>query len=200
MYDPQGLHQRFDNAVPQVAQAAIVKGIEVAYRLSDEECKREYDQRLHTQAWGYLRWLRVDSELLGVGDRFGKVGFFKPNTESTHIGHTELHFGDIVLTAASIQARGRRPRSAAYRDLLAESNQLGLFEHHRTANKDKLWGLILHVPNVAARHPLDVLVGFLTRDGFAGELIDLKKRMRRVSQQVEVLPTLRIRQKEGSGG
>lgn len=167
------LHQLFDREVPAAAQRGIVKGIEVAYRVSDESCKRDYDARLWPQAWGYLRWLQVDSQLLAVGERFGKASQFPKNTPNTHIGHTELTFGQLVLSAACIQPGGNgKVRAAAYRDILSESNQLQLFERH--AKKKKLWAAILHVPNVAARVPLRIYIGFVAADyTFAAPKLDL---------------------------
>ena len=200
MYDPQGLHRLFHESVPPQAQRGIVRAIMSAYSLSWERCEQWYDERLRPQAWGYLRWLQTDNELLGVGDRFGKVGKFKKNTELTHLGHTELHFGRLVLTAAAVQDGRGKPRRAAYRDLLAESNQLQLFERH--AKKKQIWGVILHTPNSASHQPLRIQVGFIAKDynGFAAELIDLKVIVEAMeSTDAKAAPRLRLRTDEEAG-
>lgn len=174
MNDPQGLHSLFHGSVSAAAQRGIVRSISSAYRISWEYCQQRYDERLRAQAWGYLRWIQTDNELLGVGDHFGKVSRFEKNTKNTHLGHTELHFGQLVLTAAAVPVGGSKPRRAAYREILAESNQLNLFEHH--AKKKQIWGVILHTPNVVTHEPLHIKVGFIAKDyeGFAADLIDLK--------------------------
>ena len=202
MNDPQQLVARFDQSVPPEAQKGIVRAINSAYSAANEIAKKELDQRMWPQAWGYLRWLKVDSELLSVGERFGRVARFASNTEDTHLGHTELHFGDLVLTAACVQSRGRRPRAATYRDLFAESNQALLFEEMRQhiTGKNKIWAVVMHVSNVAAKVPLHIDVGFFAKDrSLAAPLIDLKKRAAEAEIVIpQVLPKLRVRRDTGA--
>lgn len=200
MNDPQGLHPLFHKSIPPEAQRGIVRALISAYRLSWEHCEQLYDERIRAQAWGYLRWLQTDNELLGVGDRFGKVGKFMKNTDQTHLGHAELHFGQIVLTAAAVQVGRGKPRQAAYRDLLAESNQLQLFQHH--AKKKQIWGVILHTPNSVTHRPLRIQVGFIAKDyeGFAAELIDLKAIVDAMDvTDSQAAPRLRLRTDKETG-
>lgn len=177
--DPQGLVKKFGRDVPEAAQTAIFRAVELAYRTADELVRKELHEAMWDQSWGYFRWLKLDSELLSVGERFGHVSRFEKNTDQTHIGHTELHFGDLILTAAMVPVRGRKPRAAAYREFLAESNQLQLFEERRrNQEKGKLWAVILHVPNVSGRTPLHVDVGFFAQDNtLAAPLVHLKERV-----------------------
>lgn len=207
MSQTDNLQDLFLKTVSGQVIRAIVRGIETGYRASSDCCKEQYAREVQHQAWGYHRWLQIDSELLAVGKRFGNVSRFESNTEQTHIGHTELHFGPLVLTATCVPTRGCIPKYAKYREKLAMSNQLSLFEERAAlhAQNQKIWVAVMHVPNVAARAPLHIFAAFVTADqfgvGFACEHIDLMQ----IAESQEALvahtrPALRLRSKSKSEG
>lgn len=206
MIQTERLHDLFHREVPDQVVRAIVRAIETGYRASSECCQEQYAREIQHQAWGYHRWLQIDSELLAVGQRFGNTSRFESNTEQTHIGHTELHFGRLVLTATCVQTRGCIPKYAKYREQLAVSNQFSLFPERvkRHAQNDKIWVAIMHVPNVAARTPLHIYAAFVTTDqdgvGFACEHIDLVQIAEaQDSLVVHTKPALRLRSRSKTG-
>lgn len=189
------LHQQLLAHVPVEAQRAIVRAFKMAYSMSEEICNREFDERQRVQSWGYVRWLKIDSELLKVGERFGRVEHFPCNTENTHIGHTELHFGPFILTATRIQDRGRVPSHAAWRERLATLNETSLFECMRgiePTNSGQIWAPLLHVPNVHDRTLKGLYVGFLTSENrYACEHFDLLAHVDQMKEpsRVEMKPS-----------
>lgn len=200
MNDPQALIPLFHEHVSDDAQRAIYRAIHTAYEAADEMARRELHEKFAPQAWGYFRWLKLDSELMSVGERFGNASVFEYNTPDTHIGHTELHFGRIMLTAACVPIKGRKPRPAAYRDMLAENNQLELFEQQRKRVPDcQIWAVVLHVPNVPARRPLHIHVGFISPDNqLAAQLIDLKSRVEQMADTQSSSPQVRPQLRKSS--
>lgn len=175
--DPQQLHQLYESHVGPDLQRALVAGVVEGYRTTWESAK-DLQEEVQVQGWRYTRWNGVDSAILAVGKRFKSAGVkaaYVANTCETDVKHTELTIGPIVITVASVQDRNELPRSAAYRDNLAESNQL-LFGDERI-RPDRLWVPLLHIPNPELKLPAAIYAAFPDgTDQFAAEHLDLLAR------------------------
>ncbi len=187
------IHEQFKRHVPIDAVKGIVTAMEIGYQAAWDVCGRELCDEIRNQAWGYLRWLKIDSELMGVGQRYGKASHFELNTHNTHIGHTELHFGPFILTAIRTANQDSKPNKAAYRDCLAEANQLKLFERPAEDGSDvvKIWGAIQHVPDVKSHRPASIRVVFYDKDyALACPSIDLRAM---IAAQTVVIKSVNLR-------
>jgi hypothetical protein len=209
LIDPQRFHDEFDANVSMEVQQAIVRGVGDGYARTWSKCEADYEDECKLQAWQYSRWNAIDSALLAVGKRFKSAGVsasFILNTEGSVIRHTELRVGKFIMTAAAVLAREDSPRPAAYRDLLAESNEdvYSLFTRTRPKSPSTIWVPLLHIPDIKTKMPRAIFAAFPDKDyNFACEHIDLLARFPLVGNATETIrdmanPTMRTAVGKGS--
>lgn len=205
LIDPQRLHELYDHHVTAEIQRALVMGVAEGYRVTWESCA-VFEDEVRVQAWRYSRWNGIDSAILQVGRRFkgdGVQADYVANTCETDVCHAQLTIGPLLITAHAVQDIEELPRSAAYRDLLAESNQETLFGPPRK-KPEKLWVPLLHIPNPERKLPSAVFVAFPDgAGGTAAEPLHLLKRYpidndgaEKITDMAE--PTRRIQSEKGS--
>lgn len=126
---------------------ALLEGMQAMYRQShDEDIKRHGQVEFAHKALQYDWWLLGDAVLRTTAERFGLFAKIKTN-KARNCPYSEVHIGDVVLTAHRVSDKNRPPRPACYRDTLAEDNFLFLpgFEPERP--KDGRCYLVLaHMP------------------------------------------------------
>ena len=177
---PSQLEELFQTNVPSEFQSALVRMLFHSYANSWSTVRDQFDQALWEQAWGYQRWLQVDSDLLSLASRFSRAGAegrCERNTPGTAMRHAEVQFDRVVITAACVRERGEYPREAKYRSTLAVPNQGILFGSYEREPASPLYAIVLHVPDGTIRQPEHIDIAFPDGDGgFAGGLIPLLER------------------------
>jgi|GEM_PF-7097941 len=154
------ISKQFKVECPPRVISAIVKSIKSAYASSQQHVKQHLREEVQPQAWGYDRWLTIDSELLDMADAMGIEKQWNKNTDKTHIGHTELHFKSFFMTAVRTNDVNRRPNFAQYRESFAQSNQGLLFVSERCSRSKKIWVALQHVPDTQTGMPQSVRAVF----------------------------------------
>lgn len=205
-HDPQRLAKIFFDSVPEQVCQALPRCLSAGYADAWRQVKDNLDPRIWQQAWGYNRWLTIDSQLLAFAMRFREVGVvakFKHNTVATHMKHTELQIGRVVLTAAAVMMRNDYPKEATYRTTLAESNQPLLFPNRKPRADHPLYVILRHVPNTSTRQPLHADITF--PDGLRGwaadplPLLELYPLTNTEREEVADLPTPKMVEEDQSG-
>lgn len=194
------LGEQFLVECPPRLISAIVKTIKNAYKASELSVKQHLREEVQPQAWGYDRWLTIESELLYMAERMGITSHWRDNTENTHIGHVELHFEHFFLTAVRTNTKDSKPNYAQYRKNFAESNQGMLFELDPQPKDKKIWVAIQHVPNVKQGIPEFIRAVFYDNEYKhsceAVDLMAIAHKYDRDQQAVELKPKVKIALKD----
>lgn len=169
------ISEKFQSECTPQMCSVIVKTIKNAYSFSRQSCSERLREEVQPQAWGYDRWLKIDSELLDMAETQKIEYRWCSNTEQTHIGHTELHTASFFMTAVRTNKSDSRPNFARYRENFAQSNQYMLFETNSgPTSNGKIWVALQHVPDTKTVLPSSIRAVFYDRDyKHACEPIDL---------------------------
>jgi hypothetical protein len=118
----------FLGQVPAEILAAALRAILQSYRDASSACYEVMRPAQAKEASGPFRRNKIDSEFLGIGDRFKRQ--LKAETNPYNQRHTgsyvELTCGLIKMTASCVLTPSDLPREADYRETLATNPQMVL--------------------------------------------------------------------------
>jgi hypothetical protein len=137
--------QVFLDHVPAGVLAAMLRAVLQSYKDASSACYETMRPRQAKDASGPFRRNKIESELVGVGERFQQVISVEDNLYKRGTGnYVELTCGVVKMTESCVPSPKDFPRDADYRETLAESTQLVLgFVPAETPGK-YLYAILLH--------------------------------------------------------
>ena len=131
--------------VPTEVLAAVLRAILQSYKDASSACYETMRPRQAKDASGPFRRNKIESELVGVGERFQHVIAVEDNLYKHGTGnYIELTCGVVKMTESCVANPKDFPRDANYRDTLAESTQLLLEFVPKEAPGKYLYAILLH--------------------------------------------------------
>jgi actin-related protein len=189
---------------------AICKACQQAHALCNINFR---DEEAH-DVLPHLRRAFGESNIRDIATRHNGVSAESQQNVAKNCYHTRIHSGSVVLTVSYVSQRGEVVREAAFRNILAWTNQLHLFKKEQIPSKDtSLYSVLLYGndrrwPEV----PSFLQIAFLHPNGqeYLSDPIDLLKRFPDIRalitpdldmDQEEVIPdgNLRLRMRKPGG-
>jgi len=145
---PSQITDAFLRDVPHKLLAALLRATLVHYIQSSEYCFTNLRPAQAKDLSGHHRRASIEDEWLGIADRFkpdvtAEELPYKRNTGS----YVELTIGRVKMTQSCVLTKDHLPREADFRETLASTGQLGLFEGYGDVDRPEtycLYALLIH--------------------------------------------------------
>ena len=137
--------QVFQDHVPTEILAAVLRAVLQSYKDASATCYEAMRPRQAKDASGPFRRNKIESEFVGIGERFKHLISVADKLYKRGTGnYIELSCGLVKMTQSCVLNATDLPREADYRDTLAEDSQLA-FEFIPKGTPGKhLYGILLH--------------------------------------------------------
>jgi hypothetical protein len=176
--DPQGLHGRFWQAFGRESTLAICSVVVRAHLQAAPRAKEVFGF-VGEERCGLFRWMQVDSELLGLTEKYPGVRFKwerNPGCGGHHVDISAFNFRMLVVHDGDPESDALK---SEYAKTLAESNQFRMFEDdlefRDKSTSDKYLVILFHSKDhIKGCRPYALELKFpLGRGEYAASSIDL---------------------------
>jgi hypothetical protein len=172
----------FHETVPQPMLRSLLKALLQSYRDSSAYCYKKYRPAQAKDVSGHVRRADMESEMLGVAERFKSVASAETHMFKNYTGtYVELQCGVVRLTESCVPDKEELPRQADFRATLAGRRQ-GKFvfaaDEEVQVQPEHLYGILLHGVDKSSKKRdkcAFACVRFPDQDcaEYVGEIVDL---------------------------
>jgi hypothetical protein len=138
------LEQVFSAQMPEEFQRRILGSVFSSYQISKEQCRIQFAPTEAVNVEPFYRRGVLEGHLRDAAGLSAQLTARIARAEGSNWNHTEIHGGQVVLTASAVSRAGALVRKSDYRIDLAQTNTPTLFSTVDMSEPLPLYAILIH--------------------------------------------------------